>query len=271
MDWREFVETLSSGRADAAPRSRPTSIARMDFATRDSYRHAVERMARHSRLPEAEVASAAVAAGPRGGGAAAAPTAASLRMSATTSIDAGQAATGARGGDARAARAPRAPHRRPAARSPGSPARSSRLTLLLAAAAAGVASQGFAAAARGRCRPAPGSRWSPSPRCCCPRASSPWPRQLGRASCWTRPRALPRMDFSFGIPPGVAHAGGGADDAVSDQGIDALAEALEVRFLANRDAHLHFALLTDFHDAAAGDAAWRRGAARAMRARASRR
>ena len=37
-----------------------------------------------------------------------------------------------------------------------------------------------------------------------------------------------------------------------------LVEALEVRFLANRDAHLHFALLTDFADAGAGDAAERR-------------
>jgi UDP-2,3-diacylglucosamine pyrophosphatase LpxH len=35
----------------------------------------------------------------------------------------------------------------------------------------------------------------------------------------------------------------------SNHGIDALAEALEVRFLANRDPHLHFALLTDFTDA----------------------
>ncbi|MEO7009775.1 MAG: cyclic beta 1-2 glucan synthetase, partial [Caldimonas sp.] len=37
----------------------------------------------------------------------------------------------------------------------------------------------------------------------------------------------------------------------SETGVDALIDALEVRFLANRDAHLHFGLLTDFHDAAA--------------------
>ena len=37
--------------------------------------------------------------------------------------------------------------------------------------------------------------------------------------------------------------------------IDELLEALEVRFLANRDAHLAFALLTDFRDAAERDAA----------------
>ena len=33
------------------------------------------------------------------------------------------------------------------------------------------------------------------------------------------------------------------------QDVEDLVEALEVRFLANRDAHLHFALLTDFPDA----------------------
>ncbi len=32
-------------------------------------------------------------------------------------------------------------------------------------------------------------------------------------------------------------------------GIESLVEALEVRFLGNRDKHLHFALLTDFNDA----------------------
>ena len=31
--------------------------------------------------------------------------------------------------------------------------------------------------------------------------------------------------------------------------IEELVEALEVRFLANRDVHLHFGLLTDFQDA----------------------
>ena len=41
----------------------------------------------------------------------------------------------------------------------------------------------------------------------------------------------------------------------SAQNIEELIEALEVRFLANRDANLHFGLLTDFRDAAAGNAA----------------
>src|SRR5204862_7700905 len=35
----------------------------------------------------------------------------------------------------------------------------------------------------------------------------------------------------------------------SDRNVEDLVEALEVRFLANRDEHLHFGLLTDFSDA----------------------
>src|SRR5437763_5783077 len=35
----------------------------------------------------------------------------------------------------------------------------------------------------------------------------------------------------------------------SATGVEGLLETLEVRFLANRDEHLHFALLTDYSDA----------------------
>src|SRR5208337_2170714 len=38
---------------------------------------------------------------------------------------------------------------------------------------------------------------------------------------------------------------------VSAQNVEDLIEALEVRFLANRDDNLHFGLLTDFRDARA--------------------
>ena len=54
-----------------------------------------------------------------------------------------------------------------------------------------------------------------------------------------------------GIPAECAHAGRGADDADRAARRRGAVEALEVRFLANRDANLHFALLTDFRDAAA--------------------
>jgi hypothetical protein len=59
MDWREFVETLS--KVEQVLRDDPADVyARMEFATRDSYRHAVERIARRCVADEAEVASAAV-------------------------------------------------------------------------------------------------------------------------------------------------------------------------------------------------------------------
>ena len=64
------------------------------------------------------------------------------------------------------------------------------------------------------------------------------------------PRVLPRMDYSFGIPSASRTLVVVPTMLSSAAAIDELVEALEVRFLANRDTHLHFALLTDFPDAA---------------------
>ncbi|XCN73746.1 MAG: glucoamylase family protein [Candidatus Electrothrix aestuarii] len=63
------------------------------------------------------------------------------------------------------------------------------------------------------------------------------------------PRTLPRLDFSKGIP--FIHRTMVIVPTLlgSQQEIDALLEALEIRYLGNRDPHLFFALLTDFHDA----------------------
>jgi hypothetical protein len=67
------------------------------------------------------------------------------------------------------------------------------------------------------------------------------------------PRTLPRLDFSKGIP--TAHRTmvviptliGSPDD------VPGLLEALEVRYLGNRDPNLFYALLTDFRDASEHD------------------
>jgi cellobiose phosphorylase len=70
------------------------------------------------------------------------------------------------------------------------------------------------------------------------------------ATLFVAPRPLPRMDFRAGIAADartlviVPSMLTGADEVAE------LVEALEVRFLANRDACVHFALLTDFPDAA---------------------
>lgn len=64
-----------------------------------------------------------------------------------------------------------------------------------------------------------------------------------------KPTLLPRMDFSKGIPENCRTIVVIPTLLQSESGIDDLTENLEVRFLANRNIHLQFALLTDFVDA----------------------
>lgn len=60
IDWREFVERLSV--VELALRENPQDpYAAMDFATRDRYRHVIERLARRSPLSEEDVARRAMA------------------------------------------------------------------------------------------------------------------------------------------------------------------------------------------------------------------
>ncbi|WP_306602447.1 glycoside hydrolase family 94 protein [Azonexus sp.] len=63
------------------------------------------------------------------------------------------------------------------------------------------------------------------------------------------PHPLPKMDFSQGIPAASRTLVVVPTMLTSVAGVESLIEALEVRFLANRDPCLHFALLTDFLDA----------------------
>ena len=69
------------------------------------------------------------------------------------------------------------------------------------------------------------------------------------ATLLATPHPLPRMDFSKGIPQELRTLVVVPTMLTSTQNIEDLIEALEVRFLANRDDHLHFGLLTDFRDA----------------------
>lgn len=69
------------------------------------------------------------------------------------------------------------------------------------------------------------------------------------ATIWVKPTLLPRMDFSKGIPNEYRSLVIIPTMLSSKKYIEELVEALEVRFLANREANLHFGLLTDFMDA----------------------
>ena len=69
------------------------------------------------------------------------------------------------------------------------------------------------------------------------------------ATLTVAPQRLPRMDYSKGIPASARTLVVIPSMIANTQDIEDLVESLEVRFLANRDEHLHFALLTDFTDA----------------------
>ena len=65
-----------------------------------------------------------------------------------------------------------------------------------------------------------------------------------------QPRLLPRMDFSRGIPEGCRTLVVVPTLFADEKEFEDLLEQLEVRYLANRDERLHFGLLTDFPDSA---------------------
>jgi cyclic beta-1,2-glucan glucanotransferase len=63
------------------------------------------------------------------------------------------------------------------------------------------------------------------------------------------PDLLPRIDFSQGIPPELRTLVVVPTLLTTAESVRHLVEAMEVRFLANRDDNVHFCLLTDFRDA----------------------
>ncbi|HEY4154751.1 MAG TPA: cyclic beta 1-2 glucan synthetase, partial [Puia sp.] len=63
-----------------------------------------------------------------------------------------------------------------------------------------------------------------------------------------RPLVLPRMDFSEGIPESFRTLVAVPSIFNDLKELEDLLDGLEVRFLANRDPNMHFALLTDFKD-----------------------
>lgn len=66
---------------------------------------------------------------------------------------------------------------------------------------------------------------------------------------FARPHLLPRLDFSKGIPDQFRSIVVIPSMLTGIKEIEVLVEDLEVRFLCNRDKNVHFALLTDYKDA----------------------
>jgi cellobiose phosphorylase len=243
MDWREFVEALSG--VEQTLRDDPSGVyAQMDFETRDRYRHVVEAIAKMTEATEAEVARQAVALCAASTDGAAGPSTAPDGRRCHIGfylLGAGRATLE----QAVGARVPRGLKLARWARARALP---------LYAGAVGLGTLAIAAV----------------PLIDAQRHLQ-WPwggvvalaailllaaSQLALAlvnwlvTVFVPPEPLPRMDYSFGIASASRTLVVVPTMLGSAAGVEALIEALEVRFLANRDSNLHFGLLTDLHDAA---------------------
>ncbi len=236
MDWRKFVETVSI--VDQTLSEDPQGVySRMDFGTRDQYRHAVEKIAKGSQLSENETARLAIRLarerkGNEDGGGREDHVGFYL-------IDKGledlERAAGVRLSFTGAVR--KVIHRFP-------------LTFYLGTICV------FSAVFTG---------------CLLTEAhfkafTDPWLWLVGTilllsfsqpaialvnwlTTCLVAPHPLPRMDFSKGIPRESSALVIVPTMLTSIKNIEHLMNALEVRFLANREENLFFGLLTDFRDA----------------------
>ncbi len=236
MDWRRFVETMSV--IEQTLREDPAGIyGRMDFTSRDQYRHVVERIVKKSRLSEREVALEAIGL-------------------------ARQSAAGQKDGD-------RESHvgfylidngRRRLERSVKVKSTAMeilrrtgrRFYLVLYIGTIFLLTAVFVAGLLREIR----SDGMDGPLfwfVCV--LSLPAVSGLAialvnlLATCLAVPRPLPRMDFSKGIPAESSTMVVVPTILSNMENVGRLMDDMEVRFLANRDENLRFGLLTDFKDA----------------------
>ncbi|MBK1724809.1 glycoside hydrolase family 94 protein [Thiocystis violacea] len=236
MDWREFVESMSL--VEQTLRGDPGGVyVQMEFATRDCYRHIVEKVAKHGRLPEIEVAGLAVELAREGAlGKDESDRAGHVGF---YLIDRGLAQLERR---ARAGLGLLESLQRRGRRSP----------LVLYLGGIVLLTTLFATGLLGQAQSDGMRHWL--------LLLLLVPAVLGAsqlavalvnwlATLLATPSALPRMDFSAGIPAESRTLVVTPTMLTSAAGVEALLEALEVRYLANQDVSLHFGLLTDVRDA----------------------
>ncbi|RDS79541.1 cyclic beta 1-2 glucan synthetase [Dyella monticola] len=236
IDWHAFVERLSI--VEQTLRKDPAgTYPQMDFATRDHYRHVVERLARSSPHAEGEVAQAAIEL---------AQTHAEERAVAGLGshvgwylVDEGLAALEQKAGY----RYHRLMNLRRALLRRSLVLYISILTLLTLAFTAPIVH----AASISRY---PG--WALA-LIAIPALLATSQFALGLMN-WIvtvtiSPSLLPRLDFTRGVPPTARTLVVVPALLGNVQDVEDMVEALEVHFLANRDQNIHFALLSDFKDA----------------------
>jgi cyclic beta-1,2-glucan synthetase len=236
IDWREFVETMSV--VEQVLRKDPVeAYGKMDFASRDRYRHIVEKIAKSSHLSEGEVAAKAIhlaregAAGKHRDNRAAhvgfylidkglpqLERTAQVRLSTLEVLQ-------------------RMCRQFPLLIYLGA------ITLITAIFTANLLVKAYASGVQAWLLGLTGI----FSLLCASQLAVAVLNWL--ATLLVKPQLLPRMDFSEGIPPESRALVVIPTMLTSAQNIEELVEALEVRFLANRDENLHFGLLTDFRDA----------------------
>ena len=248
LDWRKFVESMSV--VEQILLQDPGGVyGKMEFATRDRYRHVVERVAKYSASIERDVARKAVDLAQ-----AAAATATEAKSTAAKPSDA--TATKAHvgfyligGGVEQLERAVAA--KLPSSEVLGRACRRSPVMLYVGGIA--LITLILAALLVAKAYASPADLWVVAIVAALSIVAA---SQLAvslvnwAATILVSPHVLPRMDFSLGIPPESRTLVVVPTMLSSATNIEELTEGLEVRFLANRDENLHFGLLTDFRDAA---------------------
>jgi cyclic beta-1,2-glucan synthetase len=236
MNWREFVETMSV--VEQILRKDPSDIyIKMDFITRDHYRHIVEKIAKYSPLSESEVASLA--------------------------IDLSREGSAKRNNGDRVAHVgfylidkglpeleQRAQMRKPLSESIRRIISGFKLFIYLGTIMVITLITAFGLLLGVQTDSLHGWILAPIALIFILGASSlaialtNWLAML-----LAHPHPLPRMDFSLEIPTESSTLVVIPTMLMSTQNVEDLVESLEIRFLANRDNNLHFGLLTDFCDA----------------------
>jgi hypothetical protein len=226
ISWCDFVESVSA--VEGVLRHDPADVyARMDFATRDRYRHTLENFARKSRRPEEEVASLAVESATHGDASPArhvghyliGPGARQFKKRIGFHPSLGDSITSFR-------------ERHPSVVYIAS--------ILLLTSLILIAFRWFAG---------PFSWWI-ALLLLIPISQAAIEMVNTLVSRLIPPRVLPSMDFTDGIPEDCKTMVVVPTLLLSPANVAKLLEDLEIRYLANRDANLYFALLTDFQDAA---------------------
>lgn len=237
LDWREFVEAMSP--VDQMLRLDPSGVyGKMDFFTRDRYRHSVETISRYSKLAESELARQAVQlaeAGAREKGFQDRSAHVGFYL-----IDKGLAAL----------------EKAADMREPWRTAFERRIRSFPLAFYTGGVFLLTAVGSLGLMRQAQAleMQWwkllffSLVFLLCSSQLAVALMNWL--STLLVKPRLLPRLDFSTGIAAECATMVVVPTMLTNALAVDRLIESLEIHYLANRDQNLRFGLLTDYQDAA---------------------